>query len=114
MSRRSGFRFGSRSLTKGLIVGGTALALLLVLGVGSATYLALRTFLYSQLDQRLAGDVDADHAGFYFSPRFDYRGSRPGGEGAVWAVAFDTAGNQVPPNPGLAARMSLTAHDLAR
>jgi two-component system OmpR family sensor kinase len=107
-------RWWPRTLTNRLVLGAVGLAFVLVVGVGAGTFVELRQFRYHRLDQQLAGDTDADHAGFYFSPRFDFRGSRPAGEGSVWAIAFDSAGHTVAPNPGLAARMSLNAADTHR
>lgn len=103
-----------RSLTGRFVVGAVVLTTALVLGIGSVTYFALRSFLYGRLDQQLAADAGPQHADFYFAPRFVYRGERPTGAGAVWAIAFDAQGNTVSPNPGLAATMSVTPSDRQR
>lgn len=103
-----------RSLTNRLVIGVVGLAVVMVMGVGSATFFELRHFLFKRLDQQLASDAETAQATFYFSPRFDFRGTRPAGEGAVYAVAFDASGNTVDPNPGLASTMSLSAPDRAR
>ena len=103
-----------QSLTGRLVLGAVVLTIALVLGIGSVTYFALRRNLYSRLDQQLAADAGPQHADFYFAPRFVYRGERPTGAGAVWAIAFDAQGNTVEPNPGLAAVLSVTPPDRQR
>jgi two-component system, OmpR family, sensor kinase len=111
---RSLRRFQPRTLTNRIVVGVVSLVVLLVLGIGSMTFFALQHFLYGRLDQQLAADADSDHAGFYFSPRFAYRGARPAGDGAVTAVAFDKAGNTVSPNPALASTLTASYADRQR
>lgn len=111
---RSLRRVGPRTLTNRIVVGVVALVMVSVLGVGSVTFFALQRFLYGRLDQQLAADADSSHAGFYFSPRFAYRGARPAGDGAIFAVAFDNAGNMVAPNQALASTMKVSAADRHR
>lgn len=79
-----------------------AVVIFLVAGVSLAMTFALRSFLYTQLDQRLAQDAQRTHAGFYFTPKFDYRGQRPQGSETTFALAFTRAGEAVKPNPALA------------
>jgi two-component system OmpR family sensor kinase len=98
-----------RSLTSRLTAGAVALAL--VLSISGATYLALQAFLFNRLDQQLTEIADVAHAGFYFSPTFNYRGSAPTAAGHVWAVAFDGSGHTVNPNPALASPMLLGPGD---
>ena len=85
------------------------LVVVVVLGVSTATSFALRRFLYLRLDEQLATLADVDHAGFYFTPSFSYRGRVARDIGRVWAIAFDASGNTVLPNAALAAPMTVTS-----
>ncbi len=82
-----------RSLSARLVFGVVALVVVIVLGVGASTYFALRSFLYSRLDQQLqttASSTDAIKA-LYSS---DSQGLEPGVRTPeyVWTVALSPSG----------------------
>jgi two-component system, OmpR family, sensor kinase len=95
---RRAWRFLPRSLSSRLVVFVTALVLVVVSATGTATYVALQSFLYDRLDQQLEDTASV-------SSILDLLNARPGaGAGlhnpqTVWVAIIDLSGNMVREQP---------------
>jgi len=100
---RRRWRFVPRSLSSRLVAFVVALVLVVVAAAGTATYVALRSFLINRIDQQLANTATTDSLqsmlGQHFGP-----GLRP--PQTVWIEIIDTSGNELPDvqpsGPGIA------------
>jgi two-component system OmpR family sensor kinase len=112
--RFTALRLRPHSLTSRLVAGAVGLTVVLVLGIGSATLIALHHFLFKHLDEQLGADAGGGHASYYFSHPFVMRGQLPKGREAVSALAFDAQGETGQPNGGLARTIRVGPADLNR
>jgi two-component system OmpR family sensor kinase len=97
-----------RTLGGRLVAGALALVLVIVLSVGAATYLALRSFLVDRLDQQLQGTVDQGNVNGIWQ---DYTGTDAGRfrlPQSVWVEFVEDDGSTVIP----ASTASVTAVNL--
>ncbi|MDT4996167.1 MAG: two-component system, OmpR family, sensor kinase [Pseudonocardiales bacterium] len=105
-----------RSLTARLVTGVVVLVVLLVAATGAGTFYALRSFLYTRLDQQLqatAGSLSAIQQLFAADSQSGPSGFRL--PQTVWAVALDTSGNVLDkPSNASVEPMLLSADDRAR
>jgi two-component system OmpR family sensor kinase len=95
---RGPWRFLPRSLSSRLVVFVTALVLVVVSATGTATYLALQSFLYDRLDQQLEETASLNS----IIPLLNARpGAGPGlhNPQTVWVAIIDLSGNMVREQP---------------
>ena len=85
LSRRR-WRLVPRTLTNRLVLGVVSLVVVLVLGIGTATYVALHSFLLNRLDQQLAETARPEALASLVNHRF---GQGVQGPQAVWIAVVD-------------------------
>ena len=107
------FRFLPRTLTNRLVAGVVALVGVLVIATGTATYVALHSFLFDRLDQQLTATARPESLVGLVNHRF---GAGFQGPQTVWIAVLGTAGALQPGQPsGLGiAQINLSAADRAR
>jgi two-component system OmpR family sensor kinase len=105
-------RLWLRSLTSRLVAGVVALVLVLVVAIGTCTYLALRSFLIQRLDQQLDSSANTSYQQVF---NYRLRGFAVKLPMTVWSVAVGSDGTLLgyPEYPGIQP-MKLSAADRKR
>jgi len=92
------WRFVPRSLSSRLVVFVVALVMVVVAAAGTATYVALHSFLLDRVDQQLVDTATSDSLQYLLNGHQDSSGLR--NPQTVWVEVIDLSGKAMPNQPG--------------